>query len=316
MRFGKSWLLAASLASCDLEIDIVAREEPTETIPALGGAGGASPETVAGAESREVVPPLYPNLCPCSEGCGTCPDDNMIYVPHPEYPFSMDAHEVTGREYLMFLAAKQESNDKSSKHCSWNESFVPAVGSFEAFTERCTTEFNWDDWQVNYPERPVVCVDFCDAEAYCEWVGKTLCGPVRPETEPSLVVDDAELGRFFQACSEFGTRNYAYGEDFDPLACNTKDAEGGNILQDVGAYSTCEGPFPGLFDLSGNVAEWILACSTEDPLAEDRACLIGNAAFWIDDADQLACSAFFRATRTGTSNSIGFRCCRDEPPFQ
>ena len=71
----------------------------------------------------------------------------------------VDSTEVTNAHYQAFLE-QMPSAAAGPDVCDWNDSFVPQGWPLATGTE----------------DHPVGGVDWCDANAYCAWAGKRLCG--------------------------------------------------------------------------------------------------------------------------------------------
>jgi formylglycine-generating enzyme required for sulfatase activity len=71
----------------------------------------------------------------------------------------------------------------------------------------------------------------------------------------------------------------------------------------VKSLSTCEGGVPGLFDMSGNVAEWENVC-------EGSACAIVGGSYG-STATGSTCSTWFSGDRVKPLPNVGIRCCDD-----
>jgi len=218
--------------------------------------------------------------------------------------FCIDATEVTASSYAAFLSAKAGSTDGQIPVCaSLNHSFLPTTNGCPVF-----------DPEKNGPNLPVVCVDWCDAFAFCAWAGKELCDDVSGSYENFNSGPAGTNDRWTLACThdEDGLHAFSYGPSFDPAACNGAERDAG--LLDAGSLSTCAGGYPGIFDMVGNASEWIDQCFTGSSITADHdsgtnsdGCRLQGGSF--KGADN-SCSTFFSYQPRGSAGSdIGFRCC-------
>jgi formylglycine-generating enzyme len=198
--------------------------------------------------------------------------------------FCIDTTEVTGRHYGEFLAAKAGDTSGQPPECAWNTSFETV---FSANTEV-----------------PIRGVDWCDARAFCAWAGKRLCGHLEGGPLPNDLRGNAFADAWYYACSNGGTQAFPYGDTHDPSACNLPPFDGGGP-RPVGTIATCEGGFPGLFDMSGNVWEWQDSCESD---AADARCAGRGASYAAET--QGSCTSTFMANRDAKAD-IGIRCCSD-----
>ena len=77
----------------------------------------------------------------------------------------------------------------------------------------------------------------------------------------------------------------------------------------AGSLPACQTPAPGyagVYDMSGNVAEWEDSCG--DTMNVKDNCLVRGGSF-TDSAFGLTCFAYNLQPRTTQDNHIGFRCC-------
>ena len=108
------------------------------------------------------------------------------------------------------------------------------------------------------------------------------------------------------ACSAGGSSAYPYGDVFIDQAC--KGQGGGTSPVDVGSATGCEGGVPGVFDMSGNVAEFeSLTNGASGPM--DQVRIRGGS--YVGSAADLLCGATGATTRQTRSGRVGFRCCAD-----
>jgi len=261
----------------------------------LGGcSGGASSSDGAGGAGGGAP-------CPTGEGPA------MVSVGE----FCIDSTEVTAEQYARFLIANPVPASQPEV-CSWNTSFLPDNGEY--------CDFGAYD-PVGHPRRPAVCMDWCDAHAYCQWAGKRLCGRTGGNA--------SELNDYFGmdnewtfACTSGGQYTYAYGSQYQPDTCYGKDSskcgegQGDCLPRDVGSLPQCaspKSPFSGIQDLSGNVGEWENSCEGVSGLHDTCRFRGGSLA---EDALYLQCAppsnTFELVTaRGGVSQGIGIRCCAD-----
>jgi hypothetical protein len=176
---------------------------------------------------------------------GACPSAHGppgVFIPAPGGGYCIDATEVTKAQYQEFLDdVVLDGGWKNAQPtvCAWNTDLSPG----------CTTA---------NPNLPIVCVDWCDAVAYGAWAGKRLCG--RIGGGGGLLRDikgaDPSVDQWYRACSANGTRDYPTGTGADAGGLCNLDS---GAAHPAGA-GTCDGPYPGLKDMSGNVNEWEDAC--------------------------------------------------------
>ena len=200
-------------------------------------------------------------------------------TPVPVDGFLVDSTEVTIGHYREFLLAVGEATGGQPSFCAWNTSFYEGMPSGPA------------DW-------PVTQVDWCDAWAFCSWAGKRLCGAIEGGRLDSGKSLDPTAGQWILAC---GGPEAASHPNNDP-DCN----DAGSGPTPVGSHPGCEGFYPGLFDLEGNVAEWVDSCSG-DSGRTDSCAVLGDSYI----ALKAHCTSRFQVARDTRAPTFGFRCCSD-----
>jgi formylglycine-generating enzyme required for sulfatase activity len=231
---------------------------------------------------------------------GPCPE-NMILAK----TFCIDGTEVTQRAYQKFLdVTKGDASNQIAQCATANTSFSPP-GSCAPFA--------FDPQS----EKPMACVDWCDAYAYCAWAGKRLCGLVDGGTIPtdaSPKIYESNDDQWFAACSEHGLRTFPYGAQYDGSVCNGNERWDGSTPATswpAGA-GECIGGYEGLRDMSGNVVEWQDACQLSASVDGGVECLKRGGGF-NDNAFfayfTLVCGARSFSLQTVKSPDLGFRCC-------
>lgn len=219
-----------------------------------------------------------------TEGCAGTAGPKMVRVTAPSGSYCIDSTEVTAAQYAQFVAAGVPVSSQPAE-CAFNTSFAPKK-------------------DVAADQLPARHVNWCDARAYCAWAGKRLCGAVgggpNLYDNPNLTTEE-----WFTACSANNTKTYPYGPTYDGSRCSGMEA--GDVLVFAGSKTGCEGGFPGLFDMSGNVREWQDACKSELTGGTETCVTRGGASD--DPAAMLACGARATDPRNYTTAHLGFRCC-------
>lgn len=183
---------------------------------------------------------------------------------------AIDTHEVTVAEFRVCV----EAGTCSPRH----------------FTKSTEPPCNY-----GLPDRdnhPMNCVDWDGAAQYCQSKGQALCSH----------------DEWFAACRGPNDLDYPYGAAYQEGLCNS------NVRQEpiasmgtraVGEASTCEGGYPGLFDMVGNVSEWVDEC-------KGSYCKFFGGGYINNPPleDFASCKPFCAGNQKQfRSASIGFRCC-------
>ena len=270
----------------------------------VGGASGASGS--AGSSGGSAGSAGGPAL--------VCPEPHnriAVEIPKPSGGiYCIDRAEVKNIEYRAFLDAQTDTSGQSAV-CAWNSSFEPATGN------GCT-QFD----PVNLPNQPIACVDWCDAAAYCKWEGKHLCGKIAGGANATTAFADADQDAWFRACSHAGDFDFPYGNVYQGMKCVGTE---NSAIRPVAVPNTnCEGGYSGLYDMSGNVAEWEDSCSASAGAGD--ACVHRGGSYLdtnkqVGGAPSLLCNSNVHnapivATkpRNTRDKEIGFRCCSDPVP--
>lgn len=161
-------------------------------------------------------------------------------------------------------------------------------------------------------DHPATRVTQCEAQVFCRWSGKTLCGARTTGTvlTPTAALTSSSMWTF--ACwSGESARAYPYGDAYQRTTCLGERLVGtspGTVpVNPTGTKcrSSTE-PFSQVIDLSGSVAEWEEACSSADVTA---TCRVRGGGWDTLDASGLRCDADRLEPRGSRLPDVGFRCC-------
>ncbi|MGC4088082.1 MAG: SUMF1/EgtB/PvdO family nonheme iron enzyme [Polyangiaceae bacterium] len=223
----------------------------------------------------------------------------------------IDEIEVTVEQYARWQSAvAAEAVVWEPTWCPWKTTrSEPASNPDDA----CVATLPAFDSQPFASRKPIRCVDFCDAEAFCRWAGKRLCydgsglGTQAPRGVPKEWND---------ACSNGLSTIYPWGNDGAAEHCNTSKmgaacVNGGGSCGPlaVGQSPACS-TASGVKDLLGNVAEWVFSCNYVDPTRplEPTGCLTRGGSYAVPLQTCNVESTLANDTRTA---ELGFRCCAD-----
>lgn len=233
--------------------------------------------------------------------------------------YCIDQREVLQSEYHAFAQAKGSDTSGQPPECADNEVYWPPEPDNSGLpTPGACPKGALDP--VAKAQYPMVCVDFCDAAAYCKWAGKRLCGSLDHPGEGMLKLNYEERtallasGRheWAHACSQGGTTVWPYGDAYEPGRCIDKarfDAEGPDARRVANLDGeTCHGtkePYSDIYHMSGSVSEWVNMCDEGD-----GSCGVLGGSFG-GTPEQLSCKQSAVANWLGISASYGIRCCAD-----
>ena len=142
--------------------------------------------------------------------------------------YCIDSTEVTRAQYRAWLEANPSTAEQAAS-CRRNATFAPEASCMAAAS--C---------QSDCDRHPQVCVDWCDAYAYCRGVGKRLCGKIGggPNPDGDYRWGDFEWSQWFNACSAHGMQKYASGLTYQAHDCNGPGHGAGKTVP-VASMKTC-----------------------------------------------------------------------------
>jgi serine/threonine-protein kinase len=129
---------------------------------------------------------------------------------------------------------------------------------------------------------PRTSVSFDEAQKLCQSRGERMCTEMEWE----------------HACRGKGGASYPYGATFDSERCNTRSGQ----ISPAGDFKECRSG-SGAYDMSGNVAEWVIA--------RGQPAQKGGAAAGANPSHASRCSNTAHGMGPEGGVFVGFRCCAD-----
>jgi formylglycine-generating enzyme required for sulfatase activity len=207
--------------------------------------------------------------------------NGWVYTEQPVHhvyldAFKLDVHKITTSQYAKFLEATGRNQPYK-----WEEVILERDG-----------------------DRPVVGVDWHDADAYCRWEGKRL--PTEAEWEKAARGID---GRLYPWGNEKPTSQHAnFGKD---------EWEGYETLSPKMYLAAGRSPY-GIYDLAGNAWEWVAdwmessyyeTSPNRNPVGPSSGqTKVIRGGSWGDDPATIRSTARFGSDPAKKDNVTGFRC--------
>ena len=193
--------------------------------------------------------------------------------------FTMDVHEVTTSQYGAFITA-------TGRAAPWLWEAVSAA---------------------LHSDRPVIGVDWHDADAYCRWRGKRL--PTEAEWEKAARGVDGRLYPWGNQVPASDVANFALGARFSYS----------QVLMPVQSYESGKSPY-GLYHMAGNVGEWVSdwysanyyerSPETNPSGPENGQFKVLRGGSWSDLPKYLLTYGRFKLPPETRNSYIGFRCAK------
>jgi len=196
--------------------------------------------------------------------------------------FAMDLYEVTTTQYALFLGA-------TNRPAPWQWHAVDLA---------------------QHGDRPVIGVDWSDADAYCRWKGKRL--PTEAQWEKAARGTDGRLHPWGNQAPTNELANFALGARFSY----------GQVLMPVRSYEQGKSPY-GLYQMAGNVWEWVQdwyaanyyeTSPERNPLGPEQGQFkVLRGGSWSDLPKYLLTYGRFKLLPDTRNSYTGFRCAKSAP---
>lgn len=198
----------------------------------------------------------------------------------------IDRDETSVAEYDRFVAANARApfDWASVEYCGWKDGGAPSdpAGNAEDECRRATADEDIPQFGAN---KPIRCIDWCDARAYCQSLDKQLCVSAgnMPGNKAFVPQVSGNRKEFDWACGAVPNDPYPSGLVYDGT-CRL----GGKCVV-VGIVSRC-GPLErdespgcvsgsGARNLLGNVREWIDSCRVDGLETGEGRCYAGGYSY-------------------------------------
>jgi formylglycine-generating enzyme required for sulfatase activity len=223
--------------------------------------------------------------------------------------------EIPAGEFAMGLDGMQALEDERPKHQVWLPAFFIDIyevttvqyASFLAATNHLAP-WQWNMVDLSqHSDRPVIGVDWSDADVYCRWKGKRL--PTEAEWEKSARGTDGRLYPWGNRAPNKDLANFASGARFNY----------GQVLMPVQSYEHGKSPY-GLLQMAGNVWEWVQdwyatnyyeISSEHNPQGPEQGQFkVLRGGSWSDLPKYLLAYGRFKLPPDTRNSYTGFRCAK------
>ncbi|HEY6083930.1 MAG TPA: formylglycine-generating enzyme family protein [Nitrospira sp.] len=229
------------------------------------------------------------------------PETPMVVIPEGEFTMGVDG--------------TQALEDERPSHRAWLDTFAidayeVTTGQYAAFLRAGDRPQPWQ-WETIDPaqhrDRPVIGVDWSDADAYCRWKGKRL--PTEAEWEKAARGTDGRLYPWGNMTPTKELANFALGARFSYSL----------VLMPVHSYEQGKSPF-GLYQMAGNVYEWVRdwyasnyyeVSPLRNPQGPDQGQFkVLRGGSWSDLPKYLLTYGRFKLPPETRNSYTGFRCAK------
>jgi len=256
---------------------------------------------------------FFITLGACTEKGSNKDQSEMILVPAGEFVMGSDKVDKEGKKYgfIQPLYVDEHPQRKVSLTAFWIDKYEVTNGEFISFfkaTEKNVSKAKIDKLKAEIPDwtrLPVNEVNWFQAQQYCAWAGKRL--PAEAEWEKAARGPDG--------------LEYPWGNDWDPKKLNEGSADRETGVMPVGSFPSGKSYY-GVYDLAGNVAEWVADWYQMYPGASFKSKFAGRTHKVIrgqgwGGIGHYAIPALYRLSHRDYDmperafNDIGFRCAKN-----
>ena len=225
--------------------------------------------------------------------------------------------EIPAGEFMMGSDGSQALEDERPSHRVWLDAFSielheVTTAQYAAFlsVQNRAAPWQWESVDlVQHGDRPVIGVDWRDAEAFCTWKGKRL--PTEAEWEKAARGTDARLYPWGNQAPTADLANFALGARFSY----------NQVLFPVRSHEPGKSPY-GLYHMAGNAYEWVQdwygtnyydsSPDRNPPGPSQGQFKVLRGGSWSDLPKYLLTYGRFRLSPETKNSYTGFRCAKSE----
>jgi formylglycine-generating enzyme required for sulfatase activity len=296
--------------NADIAKDIAAhRAKAAEPLIAQGKAAAAAWDKAGAKAAYEKALQLDPNSTAARDGlkfaasigepgfvfrdkAGDGQGPDMVIV---DGKLAMARHDVTRAEFRRFWSAVGNAQFAGKDiGCRDRESI------FHSSKKR-----NWENPDIAQDDNhPVVCVNWAEAAAYAQWLGKQTGKRYRLPTPAEF---DRAARKAGSGECKANLADASFNKQFDSRSGSACD-DGYAATSPVGKFEAAGG----VYDIDGNVRQWVAACGGGALAEPGSACrdFMVKGRSWLSPAKEAVTYADTFAADVGLNN-VGFRVVRD-----